>query len=540
MSTKRNGSELIGLFAAKAGISTTEAKSFIQALSETVTEVAISEGKATITGFGRFTISEVADREGTQPGTGESIIIPAHKRMNFTPYKKLAEMVNFVHEYKEAEELNTEEGKRTESAAIHNENTDTHTSEERINNPVPPELHRVTKNEMEKNNNSFASLLDEIEAQTKAQAKAQAKAKKPVEFKPPELSSTPATAQPEPDAHVSEDTEKTDLLNELEQLIQQKKKQMTGNSLDVRIEDEQNANQKKPKQNIFEQERPTSSEEGKRSKFTTSDSSHDNPTRVNGPKKYLPVEEDLLKEFMSSMDELNTAIKSINAKKGRITSSANNTISFDKKIFIPGSFIGILLLLISGFLMGTNADRIFGQGFVERISDPNVSSIQTDSPTTEQNEPSSLQLAGLIGGNAQSTGIENANAADPSIKAEKRQIVANEIENKSTSSGSFTTDRVRFKSEIGLYNMAQEIYGNPRLWVLLFEENFSTSQNPDDIADGTTLTVPNVATPGSFSELERERLRIALLHVAQAYENAGKRDLAQSYRSASVYYPNTM
>jgi hypothetical protein len=114
------------------------------------------------------------------------------------------------------------------------------------------------------------------------------------------------------------------------------------------------------------------------------------------------------------------------------------------------------------------------------------------------------------------------------------------MENTSTSSGSSTSESVRFRSEIGLYNMAQEIYGNPRLWVLLFEENFSTSQNPDDIADGTTLTVPNVATPGSFSELERERLRIALLHVAQAYENAGKRDLAQSYRSASVYYPNTM
>lgn len=540
MSTKRNGSELIELFAIRAGISNSEAKSFIQALSDTVTEVAISEGKATITGFGRFNISEVADREGTQPGTGESIIIPAHKRMNFTPYKKLAEMVNFVHEYKEAEELNTQEGKRTESSAINNENTDTHTSEERINNPVPPELNRVTKNEMEKNNNSFASLLDEIEAQTKAQEKAQAKAKKPVEFTPPELSSTPATAQPEHDAHVSEDTEKADLLNELEQLIQQKKKQMTGNSLDVRIEDEQNANHKKPKQKIFEQERPASSEEGKRSKFTTSDSSHDNPTRVNRPKKYLPVEEDLLKEFMSSMDELNTAIKSINAKKRRITSSANNTISFDKKIFIPGSFIGIILLLISGFLMGTNADRIFGQGFVERMSDPNVSSTQTNSPTTEQNELSSLQLAGLMGGNAQSTGIENANVADPSITAEKRQIIANEIENKSTPSVTSTTSSVRFRSTIGLYNMAQEIYGNPRLWVLLFEENFSTSQNPDDIADGTTLSIPNVAAPGSFSELERERLRIALLHVAKAYENAGKQDLAQSYRSASVYYPNTM
>jgi hypothetical protein len=88
--------------------------------------------------------------------------------------------------------------------------------------------------------------------------------------------------------------------------------------------------------------------------------------------------------------------------------------------------------------------------------------------------------------------------------------------------------------------MAKEIYGNPRLWVLLFEENFSTNQNPDDIAEGTPLTIPDVAAPGSFSELEKERLRIALLHVALAYENAGKRDLAQSYRSASVYYPNTM
>ena len=79
MSIKRNGSEFIELFALKAGIGNTEAKLFIHALSETVTEVAISEGKSSLSGFGRFTIKEVADREGTQPGTGERIIIPAHK-----------------------------------------------------------------------------------------------------------------------------------------------------------------------------------------------------------------------------------------------------------------------------------------------------------------------------------------------------------------------------------------------------------------------------------------------------------------------------
>lgn len=537
MSTKRNASELIDLFAVKAGISTTEAKLFIQALSETVTEVAISEGKATITGFGRFTISEVADREGTQPGTGESIIIPAHKRMNFTAYKKLAEMVNYIHEPKEAEELNTEEGKRLESSVKNSENTDTHTSGERFNTPISPETNRVTINEMEINNKSFTQLLEEIEAQTNAQKKA----KKPVEFKLPDISHNLTTNQPEPDTHTSEDTEKAELLSELEQLIAHKNKQMTGDSLDIRIEDEQDADQNETVQKtILEQERPVSTEEGKGSKFASSDSSHNNPTRANGPKTYLSVEEDLLKEFMSSMDELNSAIKSINANKGRLTSSNNNTISFDKKIFIPGSFIGVILLLISGFLMGTNADRIFGQGFIEPISSPTGSSTQTNSTNIEQNKPSSPQLAGLMGENAQSTSTESANASDPSTTAEERQTVVYGMENKSTSSGSSTSESVRFRSEIGLYNMAQEIYGNPRLWVLLFEENFSTSQNPDDIADGTTLSVPKVATPGSFSEIERERLRIALLHVAQAYENAGKSNLAQSYRSASVYYPNSM
>ena len=62
-------------------------------MSETVTEVAISEGKATISGFGRFTISEVADREEHNQ-VQESIIIPAHKRMYFTLYKRLADLVN--------------------------------------------------------------------------------------------------------------------------------------------------------------------------------------------------------------------------------------------------------------------------------------------------------------------------------------------------------------------------------------------------------------------------------------------------------------
>ena len=566
MSIKRNGSELIELFAIKAGISNSEAKSFIQALSETVTEVAISEGKATITGFGRFNISEVADREGTQPGTGESIIIPAHKRMNFTPYKKLAEMVNQENEHKKAAVLHSEIEMGAQSAAKNNEKTDTHTSVERMITPVPTEQHRVTKNEMEKTNNSFAALLDEIESQTKAQT--QAKTKKPVEFKPPEHPIT-STNNPELETNLSEDAQKSALLDELEQLIQQKKREMMGGSLDIRIEEEEEEvtdqnetaqrklvqkeeNNKVLPSILTSPERSTSDDRApleapQKIKFSSSNNPED-AVETNKTKTYLPVDEDLLKDLISSMDELNTAIKSINSKSGLVTPSTKNIISFDKNIFIPGSLIGVLLLLVSGFLIGNNTDRLFNQGFMDRFSSVDQQANQINSTTIPQNPSSSVQLAGLTGGTSQNT--TNSNSNRPSSTPTESNINSNtprpslnstvSNSNPPTPSVTSTTSSVRFRSTIGLYNMAQEIYGNPRLWVLLFEENFSTSQNPDDIANGTTLSIPKVAAPGSFSELERERLRIALLHVAKAYENAGKQDLAQSYRSASVYYPNTM
>ena len=249
MRLKRNGSELIELFATRAGINLSEAKSFIQTLSETVTEVAISEGKATISGFGRFTISEVADREGTQPGTGESIIIPAHKRMYFTPYKRLADLVNKKNIQIKNKELNT-----------------------------------VTNTQMEKNNNSFSENLDEIDSQEKAA-----------------------------------------LLDELELIILQKKKHMMSSSIDIRVEDEYSAERKE--QNQTEEKGETHPLEiTSQDNITTPDLSPQHITKestftniesTSNPKKYIPIDEDLLKDFIQTMDELKTVIKNIDAKSDR-------------------------------------------------------------------------------------------------------------------------------------------------------------------------------------------------------------------------------
>ena len=532
MSIKRNGSEFIKLFALKAGIGKTEAKLFIHALSETVTEVAISEGKSSISGFGRFTIKEVADREGTQPGTGERIIIPAHKRIYFTPYERLANLVNKKNIINKNEDLSNKPSNSIDTATLLSTSNNLQISDELNQIPISTESNTVKNKEMEKNNDSFSEDLDAIKSQKKASID---------EVKIPKLSTTPAN-DPETNDMQLENSEKNALLDELELLILQKKKHMMSGSLDIRVDDEdfteQNApNQEEEKENVFPNNTTSvdriSAIDPKPPQVTKEIALPNIESSIN-PKKYIPVEEDLLKDFIGSMDELKTAIKNISTKSDRIKPTSKDTISIDKKIFISSCLISVLVIFISGFWIGSTVDRIFGRGSADSMSTSNQQSIQTKLTGNTQEQPiqtNTIDGTELIPDATQSTNRSNTNTS---------KNLSNLTTSSSTSSGLSTTRIVRFRSEIGLYNMAKEIYGNPRLWVLLFEENFSTNQNPDDIAEGTPLTIPDVAAPGSFSELEKERLRIALLHVAQAYENAGKRDLAQSYRSASVYYPNTM
>ena len=532
MSIKRNGSEFIKLFALKAGIGKTEAKLFIHALSETVTEVAISEGKSSISGFGRFTIKEVADREGTQPGTGERIIIPAHKRIYFTPYERLANLVNKKNIINKNEDLSNKPSNSIDTVTLLSTSNNLQISDELNQIPISTESNTVKNKEMEKNNDSFSEDLDAIKSQKKANID---------EVKIPKLSTTPAN-DPETNDVQLENSEKNALLDELEFLILQKKKHMMSGSLDIRVDDEdfteQNApNQEEEKENVFPNNTTSvdriSAIDPKPPQITKEIALPNIESSIN-PKKYIPVEEDLLKDFIGSMDELKTAIKNISTKSDRIKPTSNDTVSIDKKIFISSCLISVLVIFISGFWIGSTVDRIFGRGSADSMSTSNQQSIQTKLTGNTQEQPiqtNTIDGTELIPDATQSTNRSNTNTS---------KNLSNLTTSSSTSSGLSTTRIVRFRSEIGLYNMAKEIYGNPRLWVLLFEENFSTNQNPDDIAEGTPLTIPDVAAPGSFSELEKERLRIALLHVAQAYENAGKRDLAQSYRSASVYYPNTM
>ena len=72
-----NKSELIDAMASDAGISKAAAKKALDAFTGSVAGTLSKGGKVALVGFGSFSISRRAARDGRNPQTGEEIKIPA-------------------------------------------------------------------------------------------------------------------------------------------------------------------------------------------------------------------------------------------------------------------------------------------------------------------------------------------------------------------------------------------------------------------------------------------------------------------------------
>ena len=99
MSTKITLNKIIENLSEEAAISKTKSREFINLFIESLLEDIHNKGKSALTKFGSFTVVEVEERTGVNPKTGEPLLIPAHKRISFTPYKMLEEKVNrdYIH-----------------------------------------------------------------------------------------------------------------------------------------------------------------------------------------------------------------------------------------------------------------------------------------------------------------------------------------------------------------------------------------------------------------------------------------------------------
>ena len=81
------------MIANKANLSKKSANNVIDLFIESVKKNLVENKKVTITGFGTFSVSSRAARNGVNPQTGEPIVIPATKVPRFKAGKELRALI---------------------------------------------------------------------------------------------------------------------------------------------------------------------------------------------------------------------------------------------------------------------------------------------------------------------------------------------------------------------------------------------------------------------------------------------------------------
>ncbi|MCP4884376.1 MAG: HU family DNA-binding protein [Flavobacteriales bacterium] len=89
-----NKSDLIEAMSANAGISKAAAGKALDAMMKSITGELMTGGRVSLVGFGSFSISARAARDGRNPQTGATIKIPARKVVKFKAGSELKEAVN--------------------------------------------------------------------------------------------------------------------------------------------------------------------------------------------------------------------------------------------------------------------------------------------------------------------------------------------------------------------------------------------------------------------------------------------------------------
>lgn len=84
-----NKKELAAKVAKQTGLRITDVDKSIGVVFQAITESIVGGDSTTIKGFGSFSISNRAQRQGVNPSTKKPIMIPARKVMKFKPSKSI-------------------------------------------------------------------------------------------------------------------------------------------------------------------------------------------------------------------------------------------------------------------------------------------------------------------------------------------------------------------------------------------------------------------------------------------------------------------
>ena len=89
-----NKGDLVKVIAEEAGVTNAKATDTLNAVLDSIRKSLKKNDKVTLVGFGTFSTSKRAKRQGRNPATGAKITIPAKTLVRFKAGKELTDSVN--------------------------------------------------------------------------------------------------------------------------------------------------------------------------------------------------------------------------------------------------------------------------------------------------------------------------------------------------------------------------------------------------------------------------------------------------------------
>lgn len=445
MSKKVTFQELIESIAEETDNTKQFTHDFIKDFVDVINDGLEEDGSVNIAGFGKFNLKRVDEREGYNPQTEEKITIPAHNKIVFKPYKNVRELVNAPYKHLEPELIEEEDSAEEGS-------TDPEDSSQTDFIPTGPPT--STEETEEKNGSEEEPPFDlndqDEDASTDTpfedqEEKTSGDDEDIVEFK-------------------SEDTasEDDEINNELRKLLENSGESEEEKTDPSEIETEQHAEHEDDQRDVSEDEKET----------VSSDEESVVEDTLHQTEELIDESEDLLNTI--EKDEKQTEEGPAGSPSiGHPRNTRKRTSAFPT-IMIAAAFI---LLLVAG---GAWYFSLLSNGDQQEIASQQATPTEVDRTASDdqQNQPDNTQT------NQQTAG--------------QKQDQSQSTASSSTTASSSDKDKEDIEIQKGqtLWSLAEEKYGNPRLWPWIYGNNESV-ENPDLIFAGNSLSVPLPSGPNN-------------------------------------------
>jgi DNA-binding protein HU-beta len=460
------------------------------------------DGKVNIAGFGKFELQRVDEREGYNPQTEEKITIPAHNKVVFKPYKDLRELVNAPYAHMEPQ-LIEEEDTETLDTSTDQQATDSQTEDTRVESDSSPDEEteqlkqkqsdpggNESSREQELNEDDFIPTApptshEQDQDETEDEGQAETDQEPPFDLGEQQGSDENITEVPTSESS-EDDGDNGDIV------------EFNATQLDAEDDllDTFIGSEEKKEQHDEPSDDVTDTEEAElESEKSDPDETDDKPDEITSheieeddtKKETTQAEEEVLAEEVEKLEEAAEDLKQDQPdrsdqedEKTPLPTAATSRSSGRGSSFPYVAAAAIILLLIAA-----------GAWYYSTLPTNDTPIISSSAEPTTPADAANQQSNNNQQRTADQQGADDTQQATQNPSQPAAQSSA---KTQSTTNTAPKNQAVEIEEGQTLWSLAEERYGNPRLWPWIYDNNGSLD-DPDLIYAGSSLSVPLPSGP---------------------------------------------